>query len=337
MAPPGAVDGGCCRSSDQQGSAAQSRFFGRPLRRPAAAAGLQPRKPPALGLRPVASWQELTGVLLFSAFPFVTVKLIAEGPIGEQLQRRLADRKEEAEKEAESAKAAQAEARQQSPWYGVQRPKWLGPIPYEYPSHLSGEAPGDYGYDILALAKDPVALEKNYNYEILHARWAMLGALGVFVPELLTRFTPVDFSEPVWWRVGYAKLQGDTLDYLGVPGLHIAGAQGVLIIAIAQFLLMLGPEYARYTGIAALEPLGIYLPGDVNYPGGPFDPLGLTKDPASFEDLKVKEMKNGRLAMVAWLGFCAQAAVTGKGPIENLFDFLGDPQHENIVNYLTQR
>ncbi len=32
--------------------------------------------------------------------------------------------------------------------------------------------------------------------------------------------------------------QGDTLDYLGVEGLHIAGAQGVLIIAIAQFLLM---------------------------------------------------------------------------------------------------
>lgn len=30
---------------------------------------------------------------------------------------------------------------------------------------------------------------------------------------------------------------------------------------------MVGPEYARACGIDALEPLGIYLPGDKNYPG----------------------------------------------------------------------
>ena len=36
-----------------------------------------------------------------------------------------------------------------------------------------------------------------------------------------------------------------------------------------QVLLMFGPEYARACGIDALEPLGIYLPGDKNYPGKP--------------------------------------------------------------------
>ena len=36
---------------------------------------------------------------------------------------------------------------------------------------------------------------------------------------------------------------------------------------LAQVLLMFGPEYARSCGPAALEPLGIYLPGDANYPG----------------------------------------------------------------------
>lgn len=98
--------------------------------------------------------------------------------------------------------------------------------------------------------------------------------------------------------------------------------------------LQLGPEYARYCGIEALEPLGIFLPGDVNYPGGAlFDPLGLTKDAAAFEDLKVKEMKNGRLAMVAWLGFYVQALVTQKGPIDNLFDFIEDPLHQNLFAY----
>ena len=30
---------------------------------------------------------------------------------------------------------------------------------------------------------------------------------------------------------------------------------------------MFGPEYARSCGIEALEPLGVYLPGDKNYPG----------------------------------------------------------------------
>jgi hypothetical protein len=33
-------------------------------------------------------------------------------------------------------------------------------------------------------------------------------------------------------------LQGDTLDYLGIPGLHIAGAQGVVVIAFCQVILM---------------------------------------------------------------------------------------------------
>lgn len=107
------------------------------------------------------------------------------------------------------------------------------------------------------------------------------------------------------------------------------------MIAICQALLMVGPEYARYCGIEALEPLGIYLPGDINYPGGAlFDPLNLSKDPPTFEELKVKEIKNGRLAMVAWLGFYVQAALTGKGPIQNLLEHISDPLHNNLFSVL---
>ncbi|KAK4338804.1 hypothetical protein RND71_040266 [Anisodus tanguticus] len=291
-----------------------------------------------------ASWQELAGVLVFSAIPFTAVKAIANSSFGETLRKRLEEKKKVAVENSAKFKALAQMARNDSIWYGEDRPRWLGPISYDYPTYLNGELPGDYGFDIWGLSKDPVVLQKYFkygldfasiSYEILHGRWAMLAALGALIPELLNLTGLFQFVEPVWWRVGYSKLKGDTLDYLGIPGLHFAGSQGVIVIAICQALLMVGPEYARYCGIEALEPLGIYLPGDINYPGGVlFDPLNLSKDPMAFEELKVKEIKNGRLAMVAWLGFYVQAALTGKGPVQNLLEHISDPFHNNLFSIL---
>eukprot|EP00884_Botryococcus_braunii_P002434 jgi/Botrbrau1/12191/Bobra.0186s0097.1 len=281
--------------------------------------------------------QDIVGVLVFSALPFLAVQGLADSSLGKALQENVERNKAAYAKESKRRKQEEERARQRSVWYGPDRPKWLGPLRYQgYPSYLKGVMPGDYGFDPAGLAAKQTDFDRYFELELLHARWAMLGALGALLPEVLQVGGAASFLEPRWWNVGYAKLStGEDLNYLGVSGLRIAGSQGVLIIAVCQVLLMFGPEYARYCGIAALEPLGIYLPGDINYPGGVFDPLELSKDAQVLVDLQEKEIKNGRLAMVAWLGFAFQAAVTRKGPVENVLDFLDDPAHQNVFAQLS--
>ena len=63
-------------------------------------------------------------------------------------------------------------------WYGEGRPRWLGPIPYDYPAYLNGELPGDYGFDIAGLSKDSLALQKYFKYGLL---------ISIFCP-LLSHF-----------------------------------------------------------------------------------------------------------------------------------------------------
>ena len=169
----------------------------------------------------------------------------------------------------------------------------------------------------------------------------MLAAAGFIIPEGLEA-NGADLVGGTWFETGAKMLNGGTLNYFAVPWGIVNNPLPLFAVAAVEVGLMAAVESYRRSGTG---PAG-YSPGfgkfdssvfdglDSLYPGGPFDPLGLADDPEVFAELKVKEIKNGRLAMVAVLGFAFQAYVTGEGPYANWSKHVSDPFGYNLITVL---
>eukprot|EP00884_Botryococcus_braunii_P004042 jgi/Botrbrau1/13639/Bobra.0373s0013.1 len=199
------------------------------------------------------------------------------------------------------------------------RPLWLPGV--EPPKYLNGSLPGDYGFDPFRLAEDPKALKWYQQAELQNGRWAMLGAAGILGEDLLGKLGIAGPAAKVpWFEAG---------DYE-----YFAPSSSLFISELFLFGWVEARRWQDIVKPGSVNQDPIFtnnrLPdGEVGYPGGIFNPLGFGKDnPAEW---KLKEIKNGRLAMLACAGFFAQAKTTGKTPLENLFDHLAAPTAVNVL------
>jgi hypothetical protein len=167
------------------------------------------------------------------------------------------------------------------------------------PKKLDGSMVGDVGFDPLGISTlgDIKFLREA---EIKHGRVAMLAAAGAIAQDIF-KFPGVDKV------IGNAKMIGahDAFIAEAHKGNRQAFAMHQIIFWVGFFELVTMP--------ALFEMLngGSRKPGDFM-----FDPLGMGKK--DIDSMALKEIKNGRLAMIGIGGMVHHYLITGKGPLELL-------------------
>jgi hypothetical protein len=158
-------------------------------------------------------------------------------------------------------------------------------VPFlDAPKNLDGMV-GDKGFDPIGFSDiiDPRFLREA---ELKHCRLAMLGTLGFIATE-------------------FVKLPDHAVS--PIEAHNVAVASG----AMAQILtLVVALEFVSVVAVKEMLDSSGRQPGEYS-----FDPLGFSagKSDKIKADYALKELENGRLAMLAFGGIVTQAVVTGKG------------------------
>ncbi|KAG5191747.1 light harvesting complex protein [Tribonema minus] len=150
-----------------------------------------------------------------------------------------------------------------------------------------GPEPTTKNFDPLGLAeKNPDAVLFYREAELKHGRIAMLAVLGMVVPN-------------------FVRLPGDIY-------------QGVSVVEAHNAMVEKGPMVQLLFWLSLFEiitaPLTWNMQAKDREPGDfSLDPLGFCKDPEKKKRYQLSELKNGRLAMLAFSGMITQAVLTGHG------------------------
>lgn len=121
-----------------------------------------------------------------------------------------------------------------------------------------------------------------------HGRAAMLATVGFVVPE-------------------FVRVPGEQFSFEAIP--KVIDAHDALPESMIQIFGWI--SFLEACSWGALANMNVFdrAPGDFG-----FDPLGLMPtDPEKAKEMQLKELKNGRLAMIGIGGMVAGAAVSGHG------------------------
>jgi len=197
---------------------------------------------------------------------------------------------------------------------------------------LDGSMPGDQGFDPLGFASSVPKLRIYREAELKHGRLAMLAALGwpvaeqfngaiskmVGLPSTLTSagLDPsvlnggLDSISPFYW--GGVLAFATAIELFAIK--RTPGLSSTLAALGAEKLTGKDIDGDGQIGEPTMLAADTYFPGDLG-----FDPLGLFKGDAKHKTyLQLKEVDNGRLAMVAITFYAIQEALIKTSVVSGL-------------------